>query len=115
MMHATPIISAMVALLALAGCASLQEQRTMRIAFCNAAPPVILAAGERVAGLDVFAAIRNRQPERIVLSAESGPLALTASMMAKALQQDPSVARGVLFADGAADRAQAARLCGAAL
>jgi hypothetical protein len=55
--------------------------------------------------------VRDRQPERVVLVAESGPLALAAGVMAEALQHDRSNNRDIVFADGASDQAQAARLC----
>lgn len=101
---------------ALAGCVSLQEQRTARIVLCNSAAPIAMVGGQRVEGLDLITAVRDRKPDRIVIMAESGMLGLMAQAMANAFRQAGGAnagddERGVQFADGQADRAQATRLC----
>lgn len=106
------------AALALAGCASLQEQRTARIVFCNNAAPIAMIAGQKVEGLDLINAVRERKPDRIVIMTESGgPMSMMAEVMAQAFRQAGGAQanaggdRGVQFADTQADRAQATRLC----
>jgi hypothetical protein len=103
---------AMAVLVGLAGCASLQEQRTARIVLCSATAPQLYIGGARVEGVDAFSMIQERRPDRVIIMAEGGPLAAMASAMAVAMRRsDVAPREGVQFADTEADRARATRMC----
>jgi type II secretory pathway component PulC len=99
---------------ALSGCVTLEEQRTARFVICNGAAPVALVGGQRVEGLDLIRAVQEKEPDRIIIMAESGVLGLMARPIIEAFKAAGQSERGLTFADGAADQAQAKRLCAGA-
>lgn len=96
----------------LAGCVSLEEQRTARVVFCaDSIAPIAIIGGERVSGFDVITAVRDRQPDRVVIMAEPGAAPLLVMAAAEMVKLDRGDKGGVEVAESEAERAQAKRLC----
>lgn len=100
------------AAVALSGCASLTEQRTMRLVFCPGDPaPIASLAGRSLDLVGVMRAVQNEKIDRVIVSSAPGALSFARDGLVAQLAEQAGVRNAIVFADSMADRAGAQRQC----
>lgn len=106
------LLMVMAAAAALSGCASLTEQRTMRLVFCANDPvPMASLAGRSLDLVGVMRAVQNEKIDRVIVTSAPGALSFARDGVVAQLTEQAGVRNAIVFADSMVDRAVAQRQC----